>query len=114
MAAGGFDELERLEQDHEEAGRTHSEVEELYRSWIASCTLSESNSRRLLTATGRLRDLYKAHIQVEDTVVFPKAAQVLDPGALVAIGQEFRQRRQKPDAHGFSREQQTSGPDGNT
>ncbi len=93
VAAGGFAELERLEQDHEEASHLHSELEELYRSWIASGALNDSNSRRLLTSTGRLRDLYKAHIQVEDTVVFPKAAQVLNPIALVEIGEEFRARR---------------------
>jgi hemerythrin-like domain-containing protein len=94
MAAGGFDELERLEQDHDEATRTHAEIEELYRSWVASGALNDSNSHRLLAATGRLRDLYKAHIQMEDTVVFPKAAQVLDPIAIVQIGEEFRARRQ--------------------
>lgn len=93
IAAGGFAELERLEQDHEEADRAHAEVEELYRSWIATGTLNESDSRRLLASTTRLRDLYKAHIQVEDTVVFPKAAQVLDPIAIVEIGEEFRARR---------------------
>lgn len=93
MAAGGFAELERLEQDHDEADQLHVDIDDLYRSWIASGSLGETDSHRLLASTDRLRDLYKAHIQVEDTVVFPKAAQVLDPIAIVQIGAEFRARR---------------------
>ena len=93
MAAGGFAELERLEQDHDEADQMHADVEDLYRSWFSSGTLVEADSYRLLASTARLRDLYKAHIQLEDTVIFPKAAQVLDPLAIVEIGEEFRARR---------------------
>ena len=93
IAAGGFAELEQLEQDHDEANLLHADVEDLYRSWIATSALDESNSHHLQAATSRLRDLYKAHIQVEDTVVFPKAAQVLDPIAIGEIGEEFRARR---------------------
>jgi hemerythrin-like domain-containing protein len=94
MAAGALSELDRLEHDHAEAGQMHAEVEALYRSWITSGTLTETESRRLLRSTGRLRDLYQAHIQIEDSIVFPKAAQVLDQTAIRAIGEEFRVRRQ--------------------
>jgi hemerythrin-like domain-containing protein len=89
----GFAELDRLEQDHYDAEQLHDDAEELYRSWISSGSLSDSGSRSLLAATGRLRHLYKDHIQVEDNIVFPKAAQVLDEDAIRAIGQEFRARR---------------------
>jgi iron-sulfur cluster repair protein YtfE (RIC family) len=94
MAAGGFAEIDRLEQDHAEADEVHAEVEGLYLSWISSGSLGESEHRRLLSSTGRLRSLYQAHIQIEDNVVFPKAARILDKGAIGAIGQEFRVRRQ--------------------
>jgi hemerythrin-like domain-containing protein len=94
LAAGGCAELERLEQDHAEAGQLHDEVEALYRSWISAGSLGENESRRLLPATARLRALYEAHIQIEDNVLFPRAAQVLAQDAIQAIGQEFRARRQ--------------------
>jgi hemerythrin-like domain-containing protein len=86
-------ELDRLQHDHDEAEQLHDEVEALYRSWISSASLRESESRSLLAATSRLRHLYQGHIQVEDNVVFPRAAQVLDKDAIKAIGQEFRARR---------------------
>ena len=94
IAAGGFSELDRLEHDHTEANQMHTEVEALYRSWISDAPLDEGESLRLLSATGLLRDLYQAHIQIEDNVVFPKAAQALDKHSIAVIGQEFRARRQ--------------------
>lgn len=94
-AVGGFLELDRLEHDHADANHLHTEVDQLYHSWISSKSLSESESHRLLFAADRLRELYQAHIQVEDNVVFPKAAQVLDKTAVEAIGREFRARRQR-------------------
>jgi hemerythrin-like domain-containing protein len=94
VAAGGFAELDALEQDHVEAGRLHSEVEALYQSWISGGSLAEAEARRLLSSTGCLRDLYQAHIEVEDNSVFAKALQILDKNAIDAIGQEFRARRQ--------------------
>jgi hemerythrin-like domain-containing protein len=93
IAAGGFEELDGLEHDHAEAGQLHAEVEAIYHTWISAGSLSESQFRLLLSSTGRLRDLYQAHIQVEDNVVFPKAAQVLDRNVIGTIGQEFRARR---------------------
>lgn len=93
FAAGEFSELDHLEDDHAEANQVHAEVEALYRSWISAGSLDEGESRRLLAASSRLRDLYQAHIQLEDNVVFPKAAQVLDKETIRVIGQEFRARR---------------------
>jgi hemerythrin-like domain-containing protein len=94
IAAGGVAELDRLEDDHRDAAQLHAEVEVLYQGWISGGLLAESDSRRLLSSTGRLHDAYQAHIQIEDNVVFPKAAQVLDKDAIEAIGREFRARRQ--------------------
>lgn len=94
LATGGFEELDRLEHDHSDAGDLHTEVETLYRTWISAGTLDEDESQRLLSSTNRLRDLYQAHIEIEDTIVFPKAARTLDKSAIAAIGQEFRARRQ--------------------
>lgn len=94
IAVGGFVELDRFEQDHVEAAQLHDDVNALYRSWISAGILDENKSRRLLSSTNCLRDLYQKHIQVEDNVVSPKAAQVLDHDTIKAIGLEFRTRRQ--------------------
>ena len=93
VAVEEFSQLDRLEHDHDEAGRLHAEVEAIYQLWISASALAEADSRRLLSATGRLRDLYQAHIQVEDNIVFPRAAEILDKNAIRAIGEEFRARR---------------------
>ncbi len=94
LAVGRFAELDRLEHDHADASQLHAEVEALYRSWVSVGSIGKTESRCLLSSTSLLRDLYQAHIQVEDNVVFPKAALVLDNDAIGAIGREFRARRQ--------------------
>lgn len=95
VAAGGFNELDALENDHEEAGQLHTDVEVLYQSWISGGSLTELQLRRLQSSTARLRNLYQAHIAIEDNIVFPKAARMLDRGVIEAIGQEFRARRKQ-------------------
>lgn len=93
VSAGELEEIERLLGDHRDANVLHQTVETLYAPWIAGGKLSEEDGQRLLSATERLKQLYAAHIQVEETVVFPHAAQVLDSRAIASIGQEFRARR---------------------
>lgn len=94
LAAGGCSELGALEHDHLEASQLHADVEALYQEWIADRLLSELQLRTLQSSTARLRNLYQAHIEVEDNAVFPKAAQMLDEKAIKLIGDEFRARRQ--------------------
>ena len=93
VAAGGCGELEALEHDHAEAGQLHTDVEMLYQSWISGGSLDGLQLRRLQSSTTRLRNLYQAHIAIEDNTVFPKAAKMLNRSAIEAIGQEFRARR---------------------
>jgi hemerythrin-like domain-containing protein len=87
-----------LEKEHGEADELHATVEQLFRSWIASGSLPEEQWRNLLRATGRLKSLYAGHIQVEESVVFPRAAAVLDAQELATIGSEFRTRRSRRGA----------------
>lgn len=93
VVAGGFGELDALEHDHVEAGQLHADVEALYRFWISDGSLTDLQLRRLLSSTARLRNLYQAHIAIEDNTVFPKAAELLDKSVIGVIGQEFRARR---------------------
>jgi len=92
-AAESFQEIDRLEDDHLEASDLHGSVEQFYSTWIESDGLGLEETRQLLSKTERLRQLYSDHIQVEETIVFARAAHVLDSHAIAAIGTEFRFRR---------------------
>lgn len=87
------EELARLENDHRSADHLHREVEDLYSAWMAAGQLNPDDGARLRSAAEQLKRLYEDHIRVEETTVFPYAAQTLASGAIAAIGSEFRARR---------------------
>src|SRR5579863_348335 len=91
--AKSFEEIDRLEGDHHEANELHGPIERLYSAWIKSGWLGIEETQLLLSQTARLKQLYSDHIQVEETIVFARASQVLDRHAIEAIGTEFRFRR---------------------
>ena len=94
--AGAADDLRRveaLEHEHADAGALHAAVNGLYTQWITAGALNDEESRELLDATARLEALYASHIAMEETVVFPHAAKLLDAGEIAAMGAEFRTRR---------------------
>jgi hemerythrin-like domain-containing protein len=93
LAAEDFKELDGLEHEHQFADTRHAEVDELYTRWISAGTLSEAESARLAAAVEELVRMYAGHIRIEEDIVFPRAAKVLDAGTVQAIGNEFRQRR---------------------
>ncbi len=93
LGAGTLEELERLEDDHAEAADLHAAVEDLYLKWISEGALNEVDTRQLVSDTQSLKQLYEAHIQVEEKLVFPRAAQMLKSETVQAIGREFRARR---------------------
>jgi hemerythrin-like domain-containing protein len=82
-----------LEQEHSEATALHADVDLLFRGWIESGYLSDAARQRLLSETDRLQGLYKGHIQVEESMVFPRAAAVLSAENIAEMGSEFRTRR---------------------
>lgn len=85
--------LDALEDEHAHAGELHARAEDLYRKWIATGALQPLEQEQLLTATTKLKQLYTDHIQVEETTVFPQAAQMLDKAQLAVMGTEFKARR---------------------
>ena len=85
--------LAHLEDDHRHTERLHGQVEAIYRKWIDSSTLSSSEQQALLSATSELQRIYTEHIGLEESTVFPHAAQILDKAAIAAIGSEFQARR---------------------
>ncbi|MEP6715087.1 MAG: hemerythrin domain-containing protein [Terriglobia bacterium] len=85
--------IDSLEQDHLCADRSHAEVDGLGQLWLADGRLSPEQALRLLTLLSQLTDLYRHHIGVEDTEVFPCAQAVLSPADRQAIGAEMASRR---------------------
>lgn len=92
--AVNLNEIGGLESDHHAAYELHDAVENLYQAWIETGTLAGQNTDRLLSMTQQLKRLYEQHIRIEEQVVFPRAAKVLDQQTIAAIGQEFRARRE--------------------
>lgn len=98
MRAAGIDaaDLEKvggLEHDHRDADRLHAEVDRLYTAWLEQKRLNAEDEAALRSATDQLKALYANHIQIEERIVFPRAAERLSHDAIAAMGQEFRERR---------------------
>jgi hemerythrin-like domain-containing protein len=85
--------LAHLEDDHRRAEQLHRKVEALFQKWIVSSTLASAEHAQLLAATADLRHIYTAHIHLEESTIFPHAAQVLDSAAITAMSIEFQNRR---------------------
>lgn len=85
--------IAQLEDDHRRTSLLHHQVDEIYHDWIAAGALTSVTQQKLLSATEELRSIYAAHILFEESVVFPRAARVLDRAAIAAIGSEFKARR---------------------
>jgi hemerythrin-like domain-containing protein len=92
-AAESLGKLEALESEHHEAALLHDAVERLYSEWIADGALIVEREQTLRSAMERLTALYGAHIEVEESIVFPQAAKVLGRVEIASIGREFRTRR---------------------
>ncbi len=85
--------LAHLEDDHRRTENLHQRVESLYREWIDTSALSSGEQQALLSATSELQRIYREHIHMEESIIFPHAARVLDKAAIAAIGLEFQARR---------------------
>ena len=91
--AENFEELGALENDHRTANYLHQAVDTLYSAWIISGQLNPDDEQRLRSGTEELNHLYREHIQVEEKIVFPRAAEMLDSRTIATIGLEFHVRR---------------------
>ncbi len=89
----GLQVIERLERDHAQAAELHESVDWLYTAWISDGVLEPEEHRRLVSHTANLKQLYKDHIEIEESIVFPRAAEILDSQTIAAIGSEFNARR---------------------
>jgi len=85
--------LESLEREHECASKVHDEVDQLGRRWLDQRRLTEGEASRLSALAGQLEILYRRHIEIEDSEVFPVAAKVLSTVDRVSVGAEMASRR---------------------
>jgi hemerythrin-like domain-containing protein len=85
--------IDSLEQDHECADRSHFEVDRLGRLWLTDGHLSSEDATRFEELILQLEALYRHHIGIEDTELFPYAARVLAAVDRQAIGNEMAARR---------------------
>jgi hemerythrin-like domain-containing protein len=85
--------IDSLEQDHECADQSHAEVDRLGRLLVADGQLSPQDASRFRELVGQLEMLYRHHIGIEDTEVFPFAARVLTAADLQAMSDEMSARR---------------------
>lgn len=82
-----------LHQEHQRAEILHADIDRLFTAWLNLHALSPDQQKQLRAATAELEQLYASHIEVEEKVVFPAAAQLLSSQDLAEIGKEFHDRR---------------------
>jgi hemerythrin-like domain-containing protein len=85
--------LEVLEKDHRWATPLHAEVERLGQCYLSRANLPDTEVGAFRNAVAQLAAMYRRHIQVEDDLVFPVAAQLLSPIDQSSISQEMAARR---------------------
>ncbi len=66
-------ELAALESDHQTADHWHKEVDQLGRAWIENRVLEPSQRDTYNQRVTQLKELYRTHIAVEESIVFPLA-----------------------------------------
>lgn len=85
--------IAELEQDHEQATSYHRQVDRIGCLWLDEGELQAVDLEALTSALSALTQLYQEHIKLEETVVFPLAAQMLSDSDKSVIGEEMASRR---------------------
>lgn len=84
---------EALEVDHRWAEPLHNEVDAIGTRYLESGELSAADTARFREAVEQLAEMYRRHIQLEDTQVFPIAARKLSAEQKTKIAEEMAKRR---------------------
>jgi hemerythrin-like domain-containing protein len=88
-----FSRLEQLEQEHRWAAPLHAELDRLGAKYLSTGKLSSPEVVAFREAVASLASMYKQHISVEDSLVFPLVARVLSDAEKAAIAEEMAARR---------------------
>jgi len=85
--------IDALQEDHRWAEPLHAEVEQIGGKLLEAGTISASEVAQFRASVDKLAAMYKRHIEVEDSKVFPVAARLLSKAESEAIAQEMAARR---------------------
>jgi hemerythrin-like domain-containing protein len=88
-----FSQLDRLEEEHRWAAPLHADIDLLGARYLSVGSLSAAEVERFRNAVASLAALYKRHITVEDSVIFPLAARLLSQMKKRDIAEEMARRR---------------------
>jgi len=88
-----FSQLDQLEDEHRWAAPLHEEVELLGKKYLLTDALSTAEGEKFRNSVAALSSLYKHHITVEDSVIFPLAARLLTQVEKIEIAEEMARRR---------------------
>jgi hemerythrin-like domain-containing protein len=88
-----FSKLDQLEDEHRWAAPLHAEVDRLGAQFLSTGSLSNPEVASFRKAVASLASMYKQHIRVEDTLVFPLADRMLPDAEKLAIAEEMAGRR---------------------
>ncbi|HYM75612.1 MAG TPA: hemerythrin domain-containing protein [Candidatus Dormibacteraeota bacterium] len=88
-----FSKLDHLEDEHRWAAPLHAKVERIGMQYLSSGNLSSPEVEEFRKAVASLASMYKQHIAVEDSLVFPLAARILSNAEKIAIAEEMAARR---------------------
>jgi hemerythrin-like domain-containing protein len=90
-----INEMARLEADHQRAAGLHEAMASTYVRWLQDGVLPADEEARLQQIAREMQQIYGEHIRIEEEVVFPRAAEVLDRSVLPSMGEEFKARRER-------------------
>ena len=85
--------IEQLQKEHKKADRQHLDVEVLGRRWLEEVSLPEESAEQLRATLNSLAAMYRSHIELEDSVLFPLAEKTLSAAEIKALGCEMAARR---------------------
>jgi len=91
--AAAISKLGQLEDEHRWAAPLHADVDRLGSQYLSSGNLSSAEVDDFRKAVASLASMYKQHIGVEDSLVFPLAARMLSDVEKMAIAEEMARRR---------------------
>ena len=88
-----FSKLDQLEDEHRWAAPLHAEVDRLGARYLSTGSLSSTEVGDFRKAVASLASMYKQHIGIEDSLVFPLAARMLPDAEKLIIAEEMAARR---------------------
>ena len=88
-----FARMERLEEEHRSAAPLHDAVERIGRQYLSNGSLGDAQVTEFRNSVASLLTLYKQHISIEDTLIFPLASRLLSESEKDAVANEMARRR---------------------